>query len=877
MGADASYVQMERAPAVEPSSKPGLLQRRATSHVTASRSSEFMESRFGRDFTQIPSRPERLAIQTKLVVNSAGDRFEQEADRIADQVTTPGESTRTGQIPRVQKFSAASTHANSVAPESVNKTLAESGRPMDSSLARDMGQRFNQDFSNVRVHSGEKAEQSARDVNARAYTVGRNIVFGAGSFTPDTLDGQRLIAHELTHVLQQNDQTPVIQRWAACSEANVTGQDCPPREPQEAQRARAGMVFFSGMRDPDTGRTGALIANFDIGRSQVKPNLSKTIHWQQFLKLMGKEKSRWSLVGFSDCHEASEGGNTLGADRAMAVFEAIPSGLRSQINKAEAAPSGACMRPNVTAADRTMNRSVAAVLDVSTVDFSDEESDVIVGKTPQDHLRDCQAGERVKTFPFRTTRFGGAPIMAHRDGDGIIVKMPMHVLWNDDFKKETSTLPGDTFIKGTRLEKDEIVRVRHYEPPHWYSMNITGDATGDDKKDYCVPAEKMLDFASATNKALALNMVLTGVDALTMGTPVGKWVGAGVSKVTAPLVNVAKSGLQKTAVATMLSLGKAAPTAIGVRETASLVEGRIADQAVTRAVAPAIAAPVAEKVETSALQSAVPKVGGSLAADVLPAAGSMGASEVSGNVVKRAVDDFVPKEPAPSGAQASSQTLAEERQLIEETVHNPNAIREVDSEFAKKGYDYELEIAAKDGKKVVYRRRMSDGTWCRFASPAWCGHALGPEADRAIASLPRVPRPSASGKPTERYVKEFLGDEYQSQVRYFEGKPIKKTQYGMSITDYSKGGKRAIAVEVKNIDIELNLARNFRDLKDQVGKYLSNLEKPEQLRQWLFLDIRGQQLSKPLGEIAEIVKHETGNVFDQVFFITGSEYEVIVF
>jgi hypothetical protein len=283
-----------------------------------------------------------------------------------------------------------------------------------------------------------------------------------------------------------------------------------------------------------------------------------------------------------------------------------------------------------------------------------------------------------------------------------------------------------------------------------------------------------------------------------------------------------------------------------------------------------------------------------LAADVLPAAGVASTTEATGSVVKGAVDDFIPetegqlktgqktesaglgsKEPAPPGAKASQQALAEERQLIEETV--PNGVREVDSEFAKKGYDFEIEVATKDGQRVVYRRRMSDGTWCRFASPAWCGHALGPEADRAIAKLPRVARPSASGKPTERYVKEFLGDEYQSQVRYFEGKPIRKTQYGMSITDFSKGGKRAIAVEVKNIDIELNLARNFRDLKDQVGKYLSNLEKPEQLRQWLFLDIRGQQLSKPLGEIAEIVKHETGNIFDQVFFITGSEYEVIVF
>ena len=63
--------------------------------------------------------------------------------------------------------------------------------------------RFGHDFSQVRVHSGGAAEQSAREVNANAYTVGQNIVFGAGRFAPDTHEGRRLLAHELTHVVQQ--------------------------------------------------------------------------------------------------------------------------------------------------------------------------------------------------------------------------------------------------------------------------------------------------------------------------------------------------------------------------------------------------------------------------------------------------------------------------------------------------------------------------------------------------------------------------------------------------------------------------------------------------------------------------------------------------
>jgi hypothetical protein len=68
-----------------------------------------------------------------------------------------------------------------------------------------MEQRFGHDFSRVRVHSGADAEQSALDVNANAYTVGHNIVFGAGRLAPGTYEGRRLIAHELTHVVQQSD------------------------------------------------------------------------------------------------------------------------------------------------------------------------------------------------------------------------------------------------------------------------------------------------------------------------------------------------------------------------------------------------------------------------------------------------------------------------------------------------------------------------------------------------------------------------------------------------------------------------------------------------------------------------------------------------
>ena len=86
-----------------------------------------------------------------------------------------------GAPPRIQRFSGQANGQMQAAPASVDRVLASSGRPLDPALQQDMGQRFGHDFSRVRVHSGAAAEQSARDVNANAYTVGHNIVFGGSS------------------------------------------------------------------------------------------------------------------------------------------------------------------------------------------------------------------------------------------------------------------------------------------------------------------------------------------------------------------------------------------------------------------------------------------------------------------------------------------------------------------------------------------------------------------------------------------------------------------------------------------------------------------------------------------------------------------------
>ena len=77
------------------------------------------------------------------------------------------------------------------------------GVPLDSSTRGFMESRLGHDFGDVRVHTGARADHSARSINAQAYTVGTDVVFRSGSYQPDTPIGQRVIAHELTHVVQQ--------------------------------------------------------------------------------------------------------------------------------------------------------------------------------------------------------------------------------------------------------------------------------------------------------------------------------------------------------------------------------------------------------------------------------------------------------------------------------------------------------------------------------------------------------------------------------------------------------------------------------------------------------------------------------------------------
>ncbi len=165
-------------------------------------------------------------IQAKLTVNTPGDQYEQEADHVADQVMR----MKTGDTPIVQRMPLTSMsgvmrkcaacekeeqeggihrketggQGGQAAPPIVNSVLSSGGgHSLDAGTKGFMESRFGQDFSQVRIHTDARAAESAQAIQAKAYTSGRDIVFGSGEYQPGSEGGKRLLAHELVHVGQQ--------------------------------------------------------------------------------------------------------------------------------------------------------------------------------------------------------------------------------------------------------------------------------------------------------------------------------------------------------------------------------------------------------------------------------------------------------------------------------------------------------------------------------------------------------------------------------------------------------------------------------------------------------------------------------------------------
>lgn len=165
-------------------------------------------------------------------------------------------------------------------PPIVYEALNSPGQPLDAKTRELMEPRFGHDFSRVRVHTDAKAAESARAVNALAYTVGRDVVFETGQYKPETGEGRKLVAHELTHVVQQGSAGSQPGKLQRKPPEKSSGKKKTTKAVSEEEKAKKAEKI-SGLIDDI----------YDIVEETmvVKPDMSNELSFKEHWKLIEKQ------------------------------------------------------------------------------------------------------------------------------------------------------------------------------------------------------------------------------------------------------------------------------------------------------------------------------------------------------------------------------------------------------------------------------------------------------------------------------------------------------------------------------------------------------------------------------------------------------------
>ena len=243
-------------------------------------------------------------VQAKLVVGPVNDPYEQEADRVADhvmrmpatEVATTSEKNPGSAIQRActdceekekvqrqaedeeeeeqsiqAKREGGPTGEIPAKQTAAIESIKTGGEPLRPASQNFFEERFGHDFSRVRIHSDDRAAQSAKGIHAQAYTTGWHIVFGAGRYSPDTLAGQKLLAHELTHVIQQGGGEQ-IQRKEKPGLAHVV-----QRSPSQQRVMRAPDDLTEKAHYPTAEERGKVKEAFDPQQAAAAASGSATV------------------------------------------------------------------------------------------------------------------------------------------------------------------------------------------------------------------------------------------------------------------------------------------------------------------------------------------------------------------------------------------------------------------------------------------------------------------------------------------------------------------------------------------------------------------------------------------------------------------------
>ena len=197
-------------------------------------------------------------------------------------------------------------------PPIVHEVLQSPGRSLSPSVREFFEPRFGHDFGHVRVHAGARAAESARSVNALAYTMGANIVFRSEAFDPHSQAGKKLLAHELTHVLQQ---PPGLH---PSHELRISR----PDDPAERQASAMSESLFAPIPSPMSSPSGLVSQKSILARlAEVEPEVEEDVEKEQ--ETNGREPGqRYSPHPRNNSLEGILEQMTMENQRKRAIFEA---------------------------------------------------------------------------------------------------------------------------------------------------------------------------------------------------------------------------------------------------------------------------------------------------------------------------------------------------------------------------------------------------------------------------------------------------------------------------------------------------------------------------------------------------------------------------
>jgi len=243
---------------------------------------------------------DRSAIQRKLNIGAPGDQYEQEADRVAAEVvksinqpsavsTQPGvpvqrlaetEGEEIAMKSLVQRRDADTGGEASTDLESAINSARGGGQPLDAGLQRSMGQAMGADFSGVKVHTDAQSDQLNQSIHAKAFTTGQDVFFRQGEYNPGSRGGQELIAHELTHVVQQNG-------GAVRRKSPLPPQQLPPHPATETPSAE----------NPDKeAQKGIFVPINQLTIPHINSHVQRTIEYDNWLYFDGDEEKFIDMV-----------------------------------------------------------------------------------------------------------------------------------------------------------------------------------------------------------------------------------------------------------------------------------------------------------------------------------------------------------------------------------------------------------------------------------------------------------------------------------------------------------------------------------------------------------------------------------------------------